>query len=240
MTKGIIFTEGRGVSSPFQPERAFAGIADGQDIILQNAFSQLFQQVIPDLNMMFIFDMRGGWRNALYDFARAIVKEDEKILFLLIDYADVPGNNYLAKKDHLRQTLGEKEGLPAIAGKFHQYFDDIFFMVQKMEAWILSQPAVIEQCFGHLLPPNKLERFEIKKARKLLHPASTIPNPDAVLDELLGYFEKLDHRGVPRTLKYEKGGKVRLAYQMLTQLNLLILMAEFEDVRTLVERLKSV
>lgn len=237
MIKGIIFTEGRGVFSPSQPERAFAGVADGQNIILQNAFSQLFQQVIPDLKMVFIFDMRGGWRNALYDFDRAIAEEDEKILCLLIDYADVLGNNYLAKREHLSQILSEKEGLP---GEFYQYFDDIFFMVQKMEAWILSQPTVIEQCFGPLLPPNKRERFEAKKTRRLLHPASTIPNPDTVLNELLGYFEKPDRQGISHTLKYEKGGKVRLAYEMLTKLDLLALMAEFEDVHALVERLKSV
>jgi len=57
MIKGIVFTEGGG-PSPSPPERAFAGVADGQQI-LQNAFSQLFQQVIPDLQVPFIFDMRG-------------------------------------------------------------------------------------------------------------------------------------------------------------------------------------
>lgn len=238
MIKGIIFTEGNNAISPPDQGRAFAGIADGQNI-LQNAFSELFQQGIPNLKAVFIFDMRGGWRNTLYDFARAIATSQEISISMLIDYADIPGKNSLTKKVSLGQTLGEKDGLPAIPGEFSQYFDQIFFMVPKMEAWILSQPEVIEQCFGHLLPSNKLQKFKAKKLAALSITASSIISPDAVLNQLLQYFEKPDRQGKPRTLKYEKGGKVRLAYQILTKLDLISLMAEFEDVNRLVEKLKS-
>ena len=238
MIKGIVFTEGGG-PSPSPPERAFAGVADGQQI-LQNAFSQLFQQVIPDLQVPFIFDMRGGWQDTLYDFGRALAEEQEILICLLIDYADVPGENYLTKKEYLNKTLSEKEGLPVLPSDFSEYFGNIFFMVQKMEAWILSQPKVIDQCFGHLRPLEKLAQFNAQKTRRLLNPASAIPNPDTALNELLGYCVKVDRKGISRRLKYEKGGKVKLAYEMLTKLDLFTLMAKFEDVRALVEKLKSV
>lgn len=242
MKKGIVFTEGRGVESSQPPiERAFEGVAE-IELLLQNAFTNLFEQEIPDLRTIFLFEMNGGWKSALFAFVNALIPENEGMKCLLIDYADIPGSDLEIKKRSLQNALEEKNqksGLILPSLELSLYFDEIFFMVQMMEAWILSQPDVIEQCFGDLLPQLKKGKFEKKKAKRLSKHAQAIKNPDEVLNELLQYFEKPNKNGIPRTLKYEKGGKVKLAYQMLIKLNLQKLMRDFEDVRNLVNKIKA-
>ncbi len=108
-------------------------------------------------------------------------------------------------------------------------------MVQKMEAWILSQPEVIERCFG-ALPEKERERFEQQKKRLFKSPASIIPNPDDVLKELLRCYS-IERQGKSNTMKYKK---VTHASQMLRRLDVHQLLRDFEDVRMMVEKVNSV
>ncbi len=244
MNKGIIFTEGRGELNPVESstERAFAGIADddtGQ--MLRNAFTFLFEQEIPQLKALFLFQMSGGWKAALKSFAKSLNAESLHQNHLLIDFQDVPAH-LVSKKENLAQQVEEyleKGEIDApIVDYFKASFLDVFFMVQKMEAWILSQPEVIEKCFGHL--EYNRTKFEARKGKELALAASSIKDPDSVLNELLRYFEKPDKNGNFRKLKYEKGGKVRLAYEMLTKLSMKQLMTDFEDIRGLVDKIRQV
>ncbi|MBK8562869.1 MAG: DUF4276 family protein [Saprospiraceae bacterium] len=244
MYKGIIFTEGRGELNPIESstEQAFAGIADDETgQMLRNAFTYLFEQEIPHLKTLFLFQMSGGWKAALKAFAKSLNEKSAHQNHLLIDFQDIPENSG-SKQDALVKQVEEYFEKGEIDASTVDFFmssiQDVYFMVQKMEAWILSQPDVIEQCFGHL--KFNRTKFETKKGKELAIPVSSIKDPDAVLNELLRYFEKPDKNETLRKLKYEKGGKVRLAYEMLTKLDMKRLMADFEDVRSLVEKIRQV
>lgn len=162
---------------------------------------------------------------------------------LLLDYADrdphSPSFSNSAKKKAaqlapLVKDYEEKGDMPSLANDFSESFDRIFFIVQKMEAWILSQPEVLETCFG----TDKLDTktaFEAQKSRLIKSPASSTNEPDSVLEQLLRYF-KVERQGRQRSLEY---GKVKHASQMLRQLDIQRLMQDFEDVRMLVEKINQ-
>jgi len=99
--------------------------------------------------------------------------------------------------------------------KYHNFksSDNIYFMVQKMEAWFLSQPEVLRDYF----------QKDFKKI-PFDHP-SKIERPD---DELRKFTQEL---------KSKSYHKVRDGSRLLQKLNLSKLEATFEDVREMVEML---
>lgn len=240
MEKAIIFAEGQ----PEQPvvvsptERAFVGVAEPA-FSLQTAFNVLFSEVMPP--SIFVFEMQGGWKAALKNFAREQSSDMRPDLMLLLDYADRDAHSPQFSSQDEKKGLQlaplvkeyEEEGeIPHLASDFKESFDRIFFMVQKMEAWILSQPEVLETCFGVGNLDTKTA-FEAQKKRLIKYPASSTNDPDKVLSELLRYF-KVKRQGRLRSLEY---GKVKHASQMLRQLDIQRLMQDFEDVRMLVEKI---
>lgn len=94
-------------------------------------------------------------------------------VYLLIDL-DGPEN----EKDQVLQCR-------SLAG----YTDQVFFMVQKMEAWFISQPAVLDQFYGENL--SGASSYPVR-------PAGEVPNPDRVLEQLTkntrkGRYHKVTH-----------------------------------------------
>jgi hypothetical protein len=239
--KVTVFVEGNTHVAPTTEfNRAFAGVAEPENI-LQTAFNALFEPVISPL---FIFEMKGGWKAALKRFAETQPAVPKTHLLLLLDYADrdsgTPSFSDAAEKKQ-RQLLPlvqediVNQRIPEYAYDFSENFDRIFFMIQKMEAWILSQPEVIERCFG-ALPEKERERFEQQKKRLFKSPASIIPNPDDVLKELLRYYS-IERQGKSKKMEYKK---VTHASQMLRQLDIHQLLRDFEDVRMMVEKVNSI
>jgi hypothetical protein len=243
MEKAIIFVEGQ-IGQPAlaaQTQRPFAGVAEPEEFLLQSAFNMLFAGVIPP--SIFLFEMKEGWKAALKNFARHQSFGMRSDLMLLLDYADrdVRTPHFSSSEEKKRVQLApqvkeyeEKGDIPPLANNFSESFDRIFFMVQKMEAWILSQPEVIETCFGiHKLDIKN--NFEAQKGRLIKNPASSTNKPDEVLKQLLRYF-KVRRQGRERSLEYRK---VQHASQMLRQLDIRQLMQDFEDVRMLVEKINQ-
>jgi hypothetical protein len=93
--------------------------------------------------------------------------------------------------------------------------DLVYFMVQKMEAWFLSQPDVLKKYFGKEF--NKIP-FD--------HP-SKIELPDDILMDLT------------KELKFKSYHKVRDGSRLLEKLDLSKLKSSFPDVKELVEKLNS-
>lgn len=115
MNKGIIFTEGRGEPNPSgsTTERAFAGIVDDDtSLSLQNAFTFLFEQEIPHLKTIFLFEMHGGWWTTLFGYAKAVSIASDNPKWLLIDYSDIPGES----KGNKLNTLSQKVELQIAGG----------------------------------------------------------------------------------------------------------------------------
>jgi Domain of unknown function (DUF4276) len=105
--------------------------------------------------------------------------------------------------------------------------DVVFFMVQRMEAWILSQPDKIELYF---------QKFNRKHKNPLLgntllknrHPES-LNTPDVILDTILMQTYEQEKAGKMKNVRY-KGQKLRLAPSLIEMLDIQQLRKDFEDV----------
>lgn len=111
--------------------------------------------------------------------------------------------------------------------------DFVFFMVQRMEAWILSQPEVIEQVFANFKVTDKKVAEDTKIAGK--HPED-IRYPDEVLSTILQRFFSYEKAGKMKKLKY---GKLKIAPQLIENLDIQKLVTMFEDVEALLHKVKT-
>lgn len=111
--------------------------------------------------------------------------------------------------------------------------DSVFFMVQEMEAWILSQPGVIEDVFR-----------TFKKNKNLLSEDDTIRNkhpenitkPSIILDILLQRYFVYQKGEKIKKLKY---GKLKLAPTLIEKLEIKQLCKTFEDAELLIQKINS-
>lgn len=145
------------------------------------------------------------------------VKIRQKDAFLLIDLDE--------KKDEKKKRLEDN--------KLLDIQDFVFFMVQRMEAWILSQPDVIEKVFENF-KSTKLPIAD-DNGIKGKNPEE-ISKPDWILDIILQRFFSYEKAGKVKKLKY---GKLKHAPQLIENLDLKKLCEDFEDVRCLVEKITS-
>ena len=110
------------------------------------------------------------------------------------------------------------------------YKDRVFFMVQEMEAWILSQPQKIDECYGN---NYKRERsaFNISDDSLLIgkHPEE-ITKPSLVLKVLLKRYFSYEKRG---KIKKKEYGKLKDAPDLLNLLDAKKLSDVFIDVNRL-------
>jgi hypothetical protein len=97
----------------------------------RESFSKLFSSAFQE-KVKIIIDPRGGYIKTTKDFSNA---ENSPLPLLLIDL-DTSENNRTSKLDSLCAEFGLSERR-----------QDIYFMVQAMEAWILSQPEILEELF---------------------------------------------------------------------------------------------
>lgn len=116
----------------------------------------------------------------------------------------------------------------------------IFFMIQEMEAWILSQVDKIEE-FG------KTEGLIRKKANEAIKNNSLIKNkhpeqinkPSEKLDTILRqYFDVVKIRRGKEQKKGKRYSKVKDGPRLIGLLNLSILMQDFDEAKRLVDYIK--
>jgi Domain of unknown function (DUF4276) len=242
MRKVLVFVEGGQPEqiAPTSTNRAFAGVAESE-FPLQSAFNSLFSEVIPATTL--IFEMKGGWKAALKTFIEEQHPNFSDNRLLLINFEDRdPGSpkfsNSTEKKTlqltPLIQKYVDDGEVQAIDHHLTEALANIFFMVRQMEAWIISQPEVLETCFGSK-NLNTQASFEAQKKRLIKAPASSTKKPADVLAQLIRYF-KVERQGKIRSLEYRK---VKHASQLLRQLDIHKLIQDFEDVRELAEKIRQ-
>jgi hypothetical protein len=110
----------------------------------------------------------------------------------------------------------------------------VFFMVQRMEGWILSQPAVIEEVFKKDKAKDDLVKDDNQIQNK--HP-ETILNPDFVLDKILQRYFVVKKGNKEKKLKY---GKLKHSPDLIEKLDLQKLKDTFEDVEALVQKINLI
>lgn len=125
-----------------------------ENLPLQNAMGILIEQLIPNAKIAILIKNRGGWKNTLYSFVRETHRKPDTTICLLIDYADVMGKDKQRKLETMQQEIdnkiskGELNSLGSYSIAVYEPF--IFYMVQKMEAWILSQLHIINDSYAPL------------------------------------------------------------------------------------------
>lgn len=117
--------------------------------------------------------------------------------------------------------------------KLETYQDFVFFMIQTMETWILSQPDAIEKSFSSfkINPVPLAEDARIKDVD-----LTTIPAPHQVLDKLLKDYFQYEKGGKPKQLKY---GKLKNSHILLEQLDIHRLKEQFIDVKNLLNKINE-
>ncbi|MDI9877711.1 DUF4276 family protein [Flectobacillus rivi] len=114
----------------------------------------------------------------------------------------------------------------------HQDF--VFFMIQAMESWILSQPDAIEKTFEEYtkILEDSLAEFQALKDAS----PEDISNPSEVLNSLLQSYFEYEKAGKIKKLKY---GKLKNSHLMIQQLDPEILEYQFEDFHYLLNKIKE-
>ena len=169
------------------------GTKDESNGILRQGFNKLLSQKLKGSMPRII--MGEGKTQAIKKFKNYRTGKP----FLLID---------LDKPESQKEKEIEEKG-------FIQGSEYVYFMVQEMEAWFLSQPEI-------------LDSFYNEKIRNIPdRPAKDIPNPS----DLLYRITKATKRG-----KYHK---VAHAVELLQKLDANKLSTEFVDFRNLIETLKN-
>jgi hypothetical protein len=116
---------------------------------------------------------------------------------------------------------------------------NLYFMVQEMEAWILSQPHAIEafargENWRPKSPPGTLSEAPALRRR----PPEEIPHPSGVLDTLFRqHFEMEQKRGGQHLAKPARYHKMQHAPALIAGLDIHALKGAFGDVKALAERL---
>jgi hypothetical protein len=77
----------------------------------------------------------------------------------------------------------------------------VFFMIQMMEAWVLSQPEVIEEVFAYYKSKSDLIKNDASILNK--HPENIL-YPDEVLNTILQRYFLINKAGKMKKLKYGK------------------------------------
>jgi hypothetical protein len=121
----------------------------------------------------------------------------------------------------------------------YQPFDTskIFFMIQEMEAWILSQVDKIEE-FGRnegLIRKRVNEDIQSNPLIQNIHPEA-ISNPDEKLDTIFRqYFDIVKIRGDKESRKGKRYSKTKDGSKLIGLLDLKILMQDFDEAKRLVD-----
>ncbi len=171
------------------------GTSDTRNGVLRQGFHKLLRQELKHKMPRIV--MGDGKNQAINTFLNF---RNERIPNLLIDLDDDDG---MKDNDLKNNSLSSKS-------------EFVFYMIQEMEAWFLSQPEIIDSYYSEKLS---------KKIPK--RPAKDIPNPS----DLLGKITKPTKKG-----KYHK---VIHAVDLLQMLDAHRLADEFVDFKHLLESLNK-
>lgn len=102
-----------------------------------------------------------------------------------------------------------------------EYRENVYYMIQEMESWFLSQPDILDEFYG---VENKGKSISEKLVKK--H-AKEIPHPDQELKK------------VTKDSKRGEYHKIKHAVELLKRLDPLKLEGQFQDFKRLIEKIIS-
>lgn len=185
---------------------------------LRESFHKLFSQIINPESFNLIIEMKGGFEQAIMSF-KEYSKLDQKTS-ILIDLDGVSSSKQDKIVDLKIENLAER----------------VFFMIQEMEAWILSQPESIEKAYKNRYNRQRVKINLEQEIRKLYrdHPEEIL-EPSVKLKVLLGryYVEMKGNRK-----KDKKYGKLKDAPMLIENLDINKLIRTFDDVNSLINHIQ--
>jgi hypothetical protein len=174
----------------------------------RESFRKLLSQLVNNQNFKIIIENRGGYPHTIKSFKNSLLKNENS--FLLIDL-DKPPTERVNQISYF---------------KIENEQDKVFFMVQKMEAWILSQPEKIEECYKYLKRVKTEQPISEDNLLKDKHPEN-IYQPDSVLNIILQRYFEYEKQGKVKKKKY---GKLKDAPDLIEKLEVEKLKSTFQDV----------
>jgi Domain of unknown function (DUF4276) len=179
---------------------------------LRVAFSQLLNSGLQNPNVRVVTQPIYSNRNT-----KTVVSNWNPDDYLLIDLDGPPKERKKRIKD---------SGLSGIQ-------ESVFFMVQAMESWILSQPDAIDRTFAAF--SNKVTKAEEDESLLEKHPEN-IAHPDRKLQAVLARHFLSTKGGQVKKLVY---GKLRHAPDLIQNLDIAKLKATFSDVKMLLLKVEQ-
>lgn len=174
--------------------------------VLRRSLHRIFSDILGQ-EVGITVSMCGGNRLAVKNYLKS--KEERTCLFTDLD----------GPEDSVEQFYQQMENA---AGESHIIVPNerrsrIFFMIQQMEAWILSQPDAIELWAVSGQYSRRHAETRLADCKQLSGKrAEDIPHADKVLNDIISHFFFIVKNGVRKKAKY---GKLKTAPALLNQLD---------------------
>lgn len=174
---------------------------EGESGDLRQGFSKLLEKSVrgnlPKINL------GGGKFHTIRKFLNNQLEADAILLLV-----DLDGPEAEKEQDLQRNDLSLKQ-------------QNVFYMVQEMESWFLSQPVVLDTFFGPDPNSKKVsDKLSKRKAIDIVHPKEVLKN--VTKDSKRGTYHEMKH-----------------AVELLKLLDAEQLESDFIDFKNLVERLRQ-
>lgn len=184
---------------------------------LREGFYKLFSQKLSPTDFQLIIKVSSSNKQTVKFFKTAQETEKESCIFLDLDGSPI---TRIEKLKEFGLSANEKQ---------------VFFMIQEMEAWMLSQPDKIECCYQNLkrTKPTKPIAADSTIHNKAL---VDIQKPSKKLHTLLGRYFAMEKRGKFKKKKYKK---LEDGASLLALLDLKQLAKDFEDVANFLSYMTS-
>ena len=174
--------------------------------VLRQSINRVFSNLLNE-NVSIIIQMGGGYRNAALQFAN----NEKQNIYLYVDLDDKKQNipNWFSKLET------ENPQRPIIISEEKK--QNIFFMIQEMEAWILKQPDSIDKWankngYIRLHKSDSIHNHPLIKDKNI----EDIKKPSNVLSVLIRHFFQREYSGKKKKIQY---GKLKSAPELLDQLD---------------------
>jgi hypothetical protein len=186
---------------------------------LREAFHKLLSQVIDPELFNLIIEVGAGYKNAAKTF-KIYAGYDDKVSLLI----DLDG-----PRPSIKEKLEELE--------IEDISERVYFMIQAMESWILSQPKKLIRYCDETYIRGKvgIDIIDTERGIFSIHPEEIV-KPYEKLKIILGRYYSVKKGSVEKKKKY---GKLKDAPLLIGNLDIEELMSIFTDVKSLVFYINS-